>query len=86
MMSTTRQARVFACAEPVNMRKSFDGLRAVARQCVGRDPLLEGDLYRFVARNRKQARLLYWDGSGFVVLAKRLERGKFNAPWEGDPN
>ena len=83
MMSTTRQVRVFACAEPVSMRKGFDGLLAVARQSIGREPL-EGDLYLFVARNRKQARVLYWDGTGLVVLAKRLERGRFNAPWEGD--
>jgi transposase len=83
MMTATRQVSVWACAEPVSMRKSFDGLLATARQSLGRDPL-EGDLFLFVARNRQQARVLYWDGTGLVVLAKRLERGRFNAPWEGD--
>lgn len=81
MLTSTRQVRVWACAEPVNMRKSFDGLLAVARLSIGRDPL-QGDMYLFVAKNRKQARVLYWDGTGLVVLAKRLERGRFNAPWE----
>lgn len=81
MLTTTRQVSVWACAEPVSMRFSFDGLFAVARQSLGRDPLM-GDMYLFVAANRKQARVLYFDGTGLVVVAKRLEVGKFNAPWE----
>ena len=83
MIATTRQVRVWACAEPVNMRKSFDGLHAVARNHMGRDPV-EGDMFLFVAGNRKQARVLYFDGTGLVIIAKRLEKGRFNAPWEGD--
>lgn len=83
MIASTRQVRIWACAEPVSMRKSFDGLFATAKQSIGRDPL-EGDMYLFVARNRQQARVLYWDGTGFVVVAKRLEKGRFNAPWEGE--
>lgn len=83
MLTNTRQVRVFACSAPVSMRMSFDGLMATARLSLGRNPL-EGDLYLFVARNRKQARVLWWDGTGLVVYAKRLERSRFNAPWEGD--
>lgn len=83
MIVTTRQIRVWACAEPVNMRKSFDGLYAVARHHMEREPL-EGDMFLFVAKDRKQARVLYWDGTGLVIIAKRLEKGRFNAPWEGD--
>lgn len=82
MISASRQIRVWACAEPVSMRKSFDGLYATARQAMGRDPLA-GDMFLFVARNRRQARVLYWDGTGLVVFAKRLEKGRFNAPWQG---
>jgi transposase len=83
MMPATRQVRVWACAEPTSMRQSFDGLLARARLAVGRDPL-QGDMFLFVARNRKQARVLHWDGTGLVIIAKRLEQGRFNAPWEGD--
>ena len=83
MITGTRQIRVWACAVPVNMRKSFDGLFAVTRLQMGRDPLA-GDMFLFVARNRKQARVLHWDGTGLVIMAKRLEKGRFNAPWEGD--
>lgn len=83
MLNHLRHGRVYACAQPTSMRMSFDGLLATARLSLGRNPL-EGDLYLFVAKNRKQARVLWWDGSGLMVLAKRLEKGRFNAPWEGD--
>ena len=83
MMTPTHQTRIWACAEPTSMRKSFDGLYASAVQSVGRDPL-QGDLFLFVAKDRKQARVLYFDGTGLVVMAKRLEKGRFNAPWEGE--
>ncbi|MBM3271501.1 MAG: IS66 family insertion sequence element accessory protein TnpB [Candidatus Sericytochromatia bacterium] len=83
MIGSTRQVRIWACAEPVSMRKGFDGLYGAARQLIGRDPL-DGDMFLFVARNRRQARVLHWDGTGLVLYAKRLERGRFNAPWEGD--
>lgn len=83
MIGSTRQARIWVSAEPVNMRKSFDGLSAVARNSMGRDPLC-GDMFLFIAANRKQARVLFWDGTGFIIIAKRLEAGRFNAPWQGD--
>ena len=83
MLTPTRQVSVWACAEPVSMRKSFDGLYGEAVKSIGRDPL-HGDLFLFVARDRKQARVLYFDGTGLVIMAKPLEKGRFNAPWEGD--
>lgn len=64
------------------MGKSYDGLRAAAISVMDRDPLA-GDMFLFVARDRKQAKVLYWDGSGLVVIAKRLQKGRFNAPWDG---
>ena len=83
MRGAVHQVRIWACAVPVSMRLSFDGLHAVARNHMGRDPLA-GDTVLFVARNRRQARVLWWDGSGLVIYAKRLEHGRFNAPWDGD--
>ncbi len=81
MIGSTRQLRVFAFAGPVDMRKGFDGLSALVQQGLGRDPL-SGDVYLFVARNRQRAKALLWDGTGLCVYAKRLERGRFGAPWE----
>lgn len=82
MLNPSPTRRIWACAEPTSMRKSFDGLYASARQSLNRDPR-DGDMILFVSRDRKQARVLSWDGSGLVILAKRLEQGRFNAPWEG---
>lgn len=62
------------------MRKGHDGLSAVVREGLGRDPL-SGDLYLFVSRNRIRAKVLLWDGTGLCVYAKRLEKGRFACLW-----
>lgn len=82
MIGSTRQVSVWAHAQPVDMRKSFDGLMAVVHQGLGRD-VLNGDVFLFVGRNRRVAKVLHWDGTGLCVFSKRLETGRFNAPWEG---
>ena len=58
------------------MRKGFDTLAGIVRNHLGADPL-SGDVYVFVNRSRTQLRLLFFDGDGFVLVAKRLERGTF---------
>ncbi|MGA7617351.1 MAG: IS66 family insertion sequence element accessory protein TnpB [Thermoanaerobaculia bacterium] len=80
MITGSRSVRVLAYDEPVDMRKSFDGLAAIVREKIGEDPL-SGELYLFVSRNRKRAKVLLWDGTGLCVYAKRLEQGRFSAPW-----
>jgi transposase len=61
------------------MRKSFDTLAAVVT-AAGLQPL-SGELFLFVSKNRTRAKVLYWDGTGLCLFAKRLERGRFAAPW-----
>ena len=81
MIGIVRGVSVYAWAEPVDMRKSFNTLSALVdkqRHC----ELLTGDLFLFVSRNRKRAKVLYFDGTGLCVLAKRLEKGCFSAPWK----
>lgn len=80
MIGSTRQLRVFAYAEPVDMRRGFDGLYALVTNDLKRD-VLAGELFLFVSRRRKRAKVLFWDGTGLVIYAKRLEKGLFNAPW-----
>jgi len=82
VIGSTRQVAVHVYAAPADMRKSFDSLSALVVQGLGRD-VLSGDLFLFVSRTRKRAKVLYWDGTGLCVFAKRLERGRFTAPWEG---
>jgi transposase len=63
------------------MRKGFDGLSALVKQGLGRDPL-GGDLFVFASRDRRRAKVLLWDGTGLCVYAKRLERGRFACLWQ----
>jgi transposase len=76
-----RAVRVWVHREPVDMKKSFDTLAAVARLQM-RGDVMSGEIFVFVGRRRRHAKLLWWDGTGMVVLAKRLVRSRFAAPWE----
>jgi transposase len=74
------QIRVHLYGQPADMRKSFDGLQALARHGLGADPL-NGALYVFINRRATQMRVLYFDRSGFCIWAKRLEAGRFISDW-----
>jgi transposase len=71
--------RIYLAVEPVDMRKQYDGLWALAAQHLDSDPK-GGALYVFVNKARDRIKLLHWDGTGVWVLAKRLERGRFSWP------
>ena len=74
------QIRVHLYGQPVDMRKSFDGLYALTRQELGQDPL-SGELFVFISRRATQLKVLYFDRTGFCVWSKRLERGRFLSDW-----
>ena len=80
LIGSSRQLPVFAFAAPVDMRKGFDGLAALVREELGRDPT-SGSLFLFVSRNRIRAKVLMWDGTGLCLYAKRLEEGRFAPLW-----
>jgi transposase len=80
VIGSTRQVKVHAYNRPVDMRKSYDGLHALVSEALGCDPL-SGDLFVFVGRDRRRAKVLLWDGTGLCIYAKRLEQGRFGAPW-----
>ena len=80
MLFPEGRVRVHVYGQPVDMRKSFDGLYALTRQWLGADPL-SGDLYVFINRRATQIKVLYWDRTGFCVWAKRLEQGRFLSDW-----
>jgi transposase len=67
-----------ACGH-TDMRKSIDGLAAYALQVFGIDPFTN-TLFLFCGRKRDRIKALYWEGDGFVVLYKRIERGRFRWP------
>ena len=79
MLTLALPSRVFVCTQPADMRRSFDGLAFLVQQFLQGDPL-SGHL--FVFRNKAQDRLkvLFWDGDGYVIYYKRLEKGTFRFP------
>lgn len=81
MIGSTRNVRVFASPVATDLRKGFDGLLALARDVIHEEPL-SGHLFLFVAKNRKRAKVLFWDGTGLCIFHKRLEQGRFVAPWK----
>ena len=79
MLSFHSALRIFLAVEPVDMRKSFDGLHGVATERLGEDPR-KGALFVFTNKRRNRLKILYLDRSGTCVLAKRLEQGTFHWP------
>jgi transposase len=79
MLSLPAQMRVFVAVEPVDMRKQFDGLWAVARERLGEDPK-GGAIFAFTNKKRTRLKLLYFDGTGVWVFAKRVEQGRLTWP------
>jgi transposase len=81
MFFPEQQVRVFLYGAPVDMRRSFDGLYAIARHGIQADPLA-GHLFAFLNRRATQIKILYFDRSGWCVWAKRLEQGRFLSDWK----
>ena len=73
--------RAYVCAEPVDMRKSIDGLSQLV-QPVFRADAFDGQVFVFLGKRRNKVKLLWWDRHGFFLLYKRLERGRFPRPEE----
>jgi len=71
--------RVLVATKPVDFRKGAEGLAAVVRESMRTDPF-SGVVYVFRAKRADRVKLIYWDGTGVCLLAKRLEDGKFRWP------
>jgi len=76
MLSLPPSVRLFIARGATDMRKSFDTLAALVIDVVNEDPQ-SGHLFLFVNRRRDRLKVLWWDRSGYCLLAKRLEQGQF---------
>lgn len=81
MLSFTGALRIFVAVDPVDLRKSFNGLEGVVREQLQEDPQ-SGALFVFTNRRHSRLKILYWDGTGLWLLVKRLEKGTFSWPRE----
>lgn len=77
MISFNRRTKVFVCKEPTDMRASYDTLFAKAKGVLMKDPF-SGHLFVFMNLRRSSVKCLFYDGTGLVILAKRMERGLFS--------
>ena len=79
MLNVSGASRVLVATSPVDLRGSFNRLYSLVVEQLQDDPLT-GHLFVFTNRRRNRLKVLYWDGSGLWVCAKRLEQGRFTWP------
>lgn len=77
MLSFNRRTKVYVSREPTDMRASYDTLFAKASGVLNQDPF-SGHLFLFMNSKRSSIKCLYYDGTGLVIIAKRLEKGLFS--------
>lgn len=75
--------RIFVCTQPLDLRRSFDGLALATRQVLGEDPQ-SGALFCFLNKRSNRLKILWWDRNGYCLLYKRLHRARFALPRSGE--
>jgi transposase len=81
---TSAALKVFLALDPCDMRKSFNGLHTLASDQFQAAPTRDA-LFVFTNKRRNRIKLLYFDGTGLWVAAKRLEKGRFSWPSPSEP-
>jgi transposase len=85
MLSLSAATRIFVALEPADMRQSFNGLYARVQTVLQQEPT-SGHWFVFTNKPRTRLKILFWDGSGLFVCAKRLEKGTFGWPAGAGPS
>ena len=78
MIQLTPQSRILLAVEPIDFRKGIDGIASICANEFKKDPS-SGTLFVFINKSKTQVRILFYDGSGFWLMSKRLSQGKY--PW-----
>lgn len=79
MIGPTGAVKVMVATKPVDFRKGAEGLAALVRETMGADPFSDA-VYVFRAKRTDRIKLIFWDGTGVCLYAKRLEDGEFRWP------
>jgi len=77
MISFNRRTKIFVCREPTDMRASYDTLFSKAKGVLNQDPF-SGHLFLFINSRRTSIKCLHYDGTGLVIISKRMEKGLFS--------
>lgn len=85
MVTLPASVKIYVATAPVDGRRGIDGLAALVLSHLQLDPL-SGSLFFFLSRRGHLARILFFDRSGFVLITKRLERGRFRLPRSFPPD
>lgn len=80
LVTGAQPRRIFAYSKPTDMRKSFQGLLALVQTVFREEDPYSGSLFLFRNRRANYVKILAWDRTGFVLYAKKLERGRFALP------
>jgi len=76
MITLPEKLHIYVCSNPIDMRRAIDGLCIAIKDHLQSDPQSES-LYVFYNNSRDKVKALYWDKNGFVMIYKRLEKGRF---------
>lgn len=79
MIVSTRRTQILISKRPTDMRQGFDGLQKAAKKVFGQNPY-QGQFFVFVNRRRTSCKVYTYDGSGDVLICKRLSQGVFCRP------
>lgn len=79
MILLPKSVKIFVGTAPVDLHRSFEGLSNEVRCVLAEDPL-SGHVFLFLNRRRSQVKMLLWTRGGFLIVHKRLERGRFTFP------
>ena len=79
MITVPAGVRIYLAMGATDMRKGFDGLSVLAQEVLKQNPF-SGSFFIFRGKRGDLVKVLYWDGQGFCLFAKRLEKGRFVWP------
>lgn len=79
MILLPKSVKIYVATAPVDLHRSFEGLSNEVRCTLAEDPL-SGHVFLFLNRRRSQMKMLVWTRGGFLIVHKRLERGRFTFP------
>ena len=79
MIKLPEDVLIYLAVQPINMRKSFDGIAVIIQETLKHNPL-NGHLFVFRNKAADKIKIMWWDRNGFSIYYKRLERGRFKFP------